>query len=124
MPANAYMKSIDLGLQQDWAKLADVPTVLQATVIADPKNAGNIDVRFRGGPLSKWPPGAAVTFESVDASEIEARGGPNHNVLVVGFAPGDDPRGRTAARLKTVIAQDTAAEPADPGGEIGGGGIG
>ncbi len=98
MPANAVLKSFVLGLP-DWTKLATVPTVVQATVIADPTNAGNISVRFRGGISTNWPPGASVSFESVDLSEIEVRGAPNYKVMVAGYAPGNRPRGRSALRL-------------------------
>ncbi|MEP0848612.1 MAG: hypothetical protein HRF50_17540 [Phycisphaerae bacterium] len=84
MPANVYMKSINLG-SPDWEALADEPLVMNATVIASSKNTGNIDVRFREGALAKWPPGAAAMLEGVDLSEIEVKGSSGHWVLVVGY---------------------------------------
>ena len=114
MAANAYIKSFTLG-SPAWTRLADVPTVLQATIIADPKNVNPINLRFRGGPTAKWSPGAAAALESVDVSEIEAQGGPNHKLLLAGYSPGHDPRGRAAVRLRTLIAYDTAADPVGGG---------
>ncbi len=119
MPANAVVKSITLGTPL-WTKLANASTVVQATVIADPKNSGNIDVRFRGGPLSRWPPGAAVSFGSVNLSEIEVRGAPNYKVLVAAYAPGTHPRGRSALHLGTkYVVEQADAIPSEGEGEIG-----
>ncbi|MBW7905357.1 MAG: hypothetical protein LC135_05035 [Phycisphaerae bacterium] len=119
MPANAVVKSFVLGLPT-WTKLANSPTVVQATVIADPKNAGNISVRFRGGITTSWPPGAAVSFESVDLSEIEVRGAPNYKVLVAAYAPGTHPRGRSALHLGTkYVVEQAEAIPNEGEGEIG-----
>jgi hypothetical protein len=118
VPANAVLTSIVLGLPT-WTKLATVPTVVQATVIADPTNAGNISVRFRGGISTNWPPGASVSFESVDLSEIEVRGAPNYKVLVAAYAPGTRPRGRSALRLSQKFMPEYAQ--VNPGeGETGG----
>ena len=119
MPANAVLTSIVLGLPT-WTKLADSPTVVQATVIADPTNGGNISVRFRGGIATNWPPGASVSFESVDLSEIEVRGAPNYKVLVAAYAPGAQPRGRSALHLGAkYVAQDAEVIPTEGEGEIG-----
>ncbi|MCG3128261.1 MAG: hypothetical protein CHACPFDD_03138 [Phycisphaerae bacterium] len=128
MPANAILTSVSLGLPT-WTKLASVPTVVQATVIADPTNPGNVSVRFRGGNSTQWPPGAAVAFVSVDLSEIEVRGTTNHKVLVAAYAPGARPRGRGALRLGTkyVVEQaeaiPTGGETGETGGELPGGGV-
>jgi len=116
--ANAYFRSIALG-SPDWTKLADVPTVLQATVIADTLNANPINLRFRGGTPASWPPGAAASLESVDLSELEVQGGSGHKLLVAAYAPGDQPRGRTLVKmLPKAIPYLGAVEP--PGGETGG----
>ena len=83
MAANVYMKSISL--TSEWVKLADEPTVMNATIIASSKNYNEIDVRVNGGPTVKWPAGAAATLEGVDLSQIEVKGGIGHLVLVVGY---------------------------------------
>jgi len=80
--ANVYMKSISL--TGNWAKLADTPTVVTATIIASSKNYNEIDMRYAGGEIVKWPPGAAVRLEGVDLSLLEVKGGIGHLVLVVG----------------------------------------
>ncbi len=92
MPANAVIQSIALGSPQ-WTPLGGKSTLAQFTLIADPKNAGNINLRFRQGVPAEWPPGAAVPFESVDLAELEVQGNPGHALLIAGFAPGSDPRG-------------------------------
>jgi hypothetical protein len=123
MPANAVLTSIVLGLPT-WTKLAESPTVVQATVIADPTNGGNISVRFRSGITTSWPPGASVSFESVDLSEIEVRGSTNYKVLVAAYAPGTRPRGRSALRLSQKYAPEYAevipgnGETGETGGEL------
>jgi hypothetical protein len=114
VPANAVFESILLG-NVEWTKLADEPTVVHATIIASSKNAGSIDMRFRGGPVAKWPPGAAASLEAVDLWEFEVKGQAQHRVLVAGYAPGDSPRGRSASRLLPPVF------PYEIAGEIGGG---
>lgn len=121
MPANAYLKSITLGLPT-WTRLADAPTVLQATIIADTKNANPIMLRVGGGVEAAWPPGAAASFESVDLSEVEVQGDSGHRVFVAGYTPGDRPHGRGALRLLAKMPVYLAQ--AEPGGEVPGGGIG
>ena len=83
MPANVYMLSIALG-SGAYVKLAEVSTVMTATLIASSKNAGNVNVRFRGGTPATWPPGATATFEGVDLTEFEVQGAAGNLVLVVG----------------------------------------
>jgi hypothetical protein len=84
MAANVHMKSISL--DSNWQPLADEPTVMNATIIASSQNTSNIDVRFRGGPTIKWPPGAAAMLEGVDLSEFEAKKDTSgHWLLVVGY---------------------------------------
>ena len=121
MPANAYIKSFDLG-GAGWTRLADAATVLQATIIADTQNANPINLRFRGGAPAEWPPGAAASFASVDLSEIEVQGDSGHRLLVAGYAPGNRPRGRGVARL-VPPAQPYISVPGDIGGGGGGGGF-
>ena len=91
-----------------------------STIGSSPKNAGNISVRFRGGITTSWPPGAAVSFEAVDLSEIEVRGAPNYKVLVAAYAPGTHPRGRSALHLGTkYVVEQAEAIPNEGEGEIG-----
>lgn len=119
MPANAVIESIALGSPQ-WTALGGKSTVAQFTLIADPKNAGNINLRFRQGEPAEWPPGAAAPFESVDMAEIEVQGSPGHALLVAGFAPGANPRGgaeRSGSRL--LIPMPIGAGGVIPGGEAG-----
>lgn len=122
MAANAYLKSIGLGFP-GWTKLATVPIVVNATIIADTKNSSNIQVRFRGGPTSNWPPGAAVPLESVDLSEIEVQGGVGHKVHVAGYAPGSDPRGDALAKMLSKMPPTETQQGGDTG-ETGGGDLG
>lgn len=84
MAANVYMKSFNLG-SPSYLKLADVSTVMNTTIVASTKNAGNVNVRFRGGTPVSWPPGAAAMFEGVDISEFEVQGAASHLLLVVGY---------------------------------------
>ncbi len=84
MAANVYMKSFNLG-SPNWAKLADEPLVVNATIIASSKNTNPVSVRFRGGTPADWPPGAAALLEGVDLSELEVQGGSGHLLLVVGY---------------------------------------
>jgi len=84
MAANVYMKSFALGSGQ-YVKLADESTVMNTTIVASSKNAGNVNVRFRGGTPVSWPPGAAAMFEGVDITEFEVQGAAGHLLLVVGY---------------------------------------
>lgn len=119
MPANAVIASIALGSPQ-WTALGIKSTVAQFTLIADPKNTGNINLRFRQGAPAEWPPGAAAPFESVDMAEIEVQGNPRHALLVAGFAPGANPRGvadRSGSRL--FVPLPIGVGGTIPGGEAG-----
>lgn len=116
MAVSAYLQSLTLGAP-DWVPLADGSTVLQATVTADARNTGAIDVRYRGGPLSSWPPGAAVSFERVDLAELEVRGAAEHRVLAVGYAPGARLGRRRTPRLSA--RHVPYVEPQGGGGQIG-----
>lgn len=124
MPANVVIQTIALG-SPGWAPLGGKSTVAQFTLIADPKNAGNINLRFRQGVPAEWPPGAAAPFESVDMAELEVQGSAGHALLIAGFAPGSDPRGRAGAgssraylpaQLATLVGE---VEPGGMGGQIG-----
>ena len=131
MPANAFIRTVALsGL--DWRPLAGASTVVQATVIASPKNVGNVSMRYRQGTPAEWPPGAAVPLESVDLSELEALGASGDTVLIASFAPGQRPHGSTREGVGFVKALSWAASymgggggvtiPGEGGEEIGGSG--
>lgn len=127
MPANAILTSIALGGGgAEWTPLAAEPTVAQVTLIADPKNAGTIQLRFRERSSAEWPPGAAVPLESVDLSEIEVKGTTGHALLIAAYAPGTDPQGRASKTSLPRILYPTQAWDAsggtgteETGGEIG-----
>lgn len=119
MPANAIIQTIALGSPQ-WTPLGGKSTVAQVTLIADPKNAGNINLRFRQGVPAEWPPGAAVPFESVDLAEIEVQGSPAHALLIAGYAPGSDPRGRAGRDSSRILVPMQSGSIG--GGQIEGGG--
>ena len=120
MAANAFIRSIALG-SPDWTPLADAPTVVQATVVADAKNTGSVKLRFRGQPFARWPPGATAIFESVDLSQVEVLGSSGQRVLVAAYAPGDRPRGRSAVRLGGVVRYVSDLQPVGGiGGVLGG----
>ncbi|MGE0481441.1 MAG: hypothetical protein AB7Q17_13315 [Phycisphaerae bacterium] len=120
MPANAVIQTIALGSPQ-WTPLGGKSTVAQFTLIADPKNTSNINLRFRQGVPAEWPPGAAAPFESVDMAELEVQGNPGHALLVAGYAPGTDPRGRSlGSGSKLFIPMPGGgAQSGGMGGEIG-----
>lgn len=121
MPANAVIQTIALG-SPTWTPLGGKSTVAQFTLIADPKNAGNINLRFRQGVPAEWPPGAAVPFESVDLAELEAQGNAGHALLIAGFAPGSDPCGRAGEGTSGIFVPAQSAPISggvEPGGEIG-----
>lgn len=125
MPANVFIRTVALsGL--DWRPLAGASTVVQATVIASPKNVGNVSMRFRQGTSAEWPPGAAVPLESVDLSELEALGASGDTLLIASFAPGQRPHGSTREGVGFVKALSWAASYMGGGGtipdEIGGSG--
>lgn len=122
MPANAIIQTIALGSPQ-WTPLGGKSTVAQFTLIADPKNTSNINLRFRQGAPAEWPPGAAAPFESVDMAELEVQGSPGHSLLIAGFAPGSDPRG-LAGEGSSRIFVPTQGAPIGGGVEPGGGEIG
>lgn len=89
MATNVYMKSIVLGTE-DYVKLADVPTVVNATVFVtsdpfQPLTSTVVNVRFRGGPPVPWRLGATVRFDGVDLFELDVQGGEGLEVLVVGY---------------------------------------
>lgn len=120
MPANAFIKTIALGGPQ-WTPLGDKSTVTQATLIADPKNAGTINMRFQQGTPAEWPPGAAVPLESVDLGDLEVQGNVGHSLHVAAFAPGTDPRGRSqrSGSKPFVPIPGGGAQSGGSGGEIG-----
>lgn len=123
MPANAVIQTIALGSPQ-WTPLGSKSTVAQFTLIASPKNTSNISLRFRQGVAALWPPGATAPFESVDLADLEVLGSPGHSLLIAGFAPGRDPRGRTGegssrAYVPTQVAPAGGVEPGGEGGQIG-----
>ncbi|MBI5864864.1 MAG: hypothetical protein HZB38_10215 [Planctomycetes bacterium] len=122
MAANAIIQTIALGSPQ-WTPLGGKSTVAQVTLIADPENAGNINLRFRQGVLAEWPPGAAVPFESVDLAELEVQGNAGHALLIAGFAPGRKPRGRTAGDGSDILylmqGIPSGGGQIEGGGEIG-----
>jgi hypothetical protein len=118
MPANAVIESIELG-SPGWTPLGSKSTVAQFTLIADPKNTGNINLRFRQGVPAEWPPGAAAPFESVDMAELEVQGNSGHSLLIAGFAPGADPHGgaqRSGMRL--FVPMPIGAGGTLPGNEL------
>lgn len=84
MAANVYMKSFNLG-SGSYAKLADVSTVMTATIIASSKNTNAVNVRWKGGTPASWPPGSAAMFEGVDLTDFEVQGATSHQLLVVGY---------------------------------------
>ncbi|MFO0839604.1 MAG: hypothetical protein U1D55_13895 [Phycisphaerae bacterium] len=122
MPANAIIETITLGSPQ-WTPLGGKSTVAQFTLIADPKNTGNINLRFRQGVPAEWPPGAAVPFESVDMAELEVQGNAAHALHIAGFAPGRDPRGQAGEDSSRMFVPSQPA-PIGGGVEPGGGEIG
>ncbi len=83
MAANVYMKSFTLG-SPSYARLADVRTVLDATIVASCKNANSINLRFNGGTPAVWPPGGTVQLFGVDLYDLEVQGASGNALLVVG----------------------------------------
>ncbi|MCK6485463.1 MAG: hypothetical protein L6R00_15150 [Phycisphaerae bacterium] len=79
---NIFMKSYTIST--NWQKLADTRTVLVATLIASPLNAGALQVRVDGGPTALWSKGVSATFFGVDISRIEVKGNAGDMALVVG----------------------------------------
>ncbi|GJQ27712.1 MAG: hypothetical protein HBSAPP02_27440 [Phycisphaerae bacterium] len=79
---NIFMKSYTISA--NWQKLADTRTVLVATLIASPLNAGALQVRVDGGPTSLWSKGVSATLFGVDISRIEVKGNAGDMALVVG----------------------------------------
>jgi len=89
MPANVYLNSFLLDQEATWVKLADVPTVVNATVIVEAAGMGGafptLFVRNNGVGSHKWPLGTEVRLEGVNLSEIEVcRNGIDVNVFVIG----------------------------------------
>lgn len=82
MAKNIYMKSF--GLAAAWQRLADVPTVLTATLTMSPTNAQPGLVRVDGGAPATWAKGVANVFVGVDLFRIEVSGTPGDTALIVG----------------------------------------
>jgi hypothetical protein len=77
-----FLKSYTL--TANWQKLADTRTVLTATIVTNPANAGLMQIRVDGGTEANWPKGVSNAFLNIDISRIEVKGTVNDSVLVAG----------------------------------------
>lgn len=78
---NVYFKSFTTNI--GWFPLADVPLMMNATIVAGSKNVDAVLLRFDGGDEAAMPPGATVQLEGIDLSRIEGNLNGSGRVLFV-----------------------------------------
>ncbi len=77
-----FMKSYTLSA--NWQKLALSRTIVSATFVTSPTNAGLMQIRVDGGTEANWPKGVASAFQGIDIARIEVKGTANDSLLVAG----------------------------------------